>query len=115
MSNRAVISSIAFSTASNFRKRIRPKHCGSVQYDSDTSVTIGWGLHGVIDNIPPIPQAAQTDANYPDIPLYQGSRPIFTDYNLEDGTISFELTAHRNAKASTSEALFSYRTYKNAD
>lgn len=22
-------------------------HCGSVQYDSDTSVTIGWGLHGV--------------------------------------------------------------------
>lgn len=27
-------------------------HCGSVQYDSDTSVTIGWGLHGVIDNIP---------------------------------------------------------------
>lgn len=90
-------------------------HCGSVQYDSDTSVTIGWGLHGVIDNIPPIPQAAQTDANYPDIPLYQGSRPIFTDYNLEDGTISFELTAHRNAKATTSEALFSYRTYKNAD
>lgn len=90
-------------------------HCGSVQYDSDTSVTIGWGLHGVIDNIPPIPQAAQKDENYPDIPLYQGSRPIFTDYNPETKTISFELTAHRNAKAETTEALFSYRTYKNAD
>lgn len=90
-------------------------HCGSVQYDSDTSVTIGWGLHGVIDNIPPVEQAAQTDENYPDILLYQGSRPIFTDYNLEDGTISFELTAHRNANVDTSEALFSYRTYKNAD
>lgn len=90
-------------------------HCGSVQYDSDTSVTIGWGLHGVIDNIPPVEQAAQTDENYPDILLYQGSRPIFTDYNLKDGTISFELTAHRNANVDTSEALFSYRTYKNAD
>ena len=90
-------------------------HCGSVQYDSNTSVTIGWGLHGVIDNIPPIPQAAQKDENYPDIPLYQGSRPIFTDYNPESGTISFELTAHRNANAHTSEALFSYRTYKTAD
>lgn len=29
-------------------------HCGSVQYDSDTSVTIGWGLHGAIDNIPAV-------------------------------------------------------------
>ena len=89
-------------------------HCGSVQYDSATSVTIGWGLHGVIDNIPPIPGAGQIDTNFSDEALHQGSRPIFTDYNLADGTVSFELTAIRNEKTQTTEALFSYRTYKNA-
>lgn len=46
------------------------------QYDSDTSVTIGWGLHGVIDNIPAfVPDQARKnlDANYPDIALKQGA------------------------------------------
>ena len=73
-------------------------HCGSVQYDSDTSVTIGWGLHGVIDNIPAfVPDQARKnlDANYPDIALKQGCRPVFTDYNMAAGTISFELTPVR--------------------
>ena len=94
-------------------------HCGSVQYDSATSVTIGWGLHGVIDNIPAVVPAANLtihDTNYPDIALKQGSRPVFTDYNPEAGTISFELTPVRNMKNMGSpDALFSYRTYKNAD
>ena len=93
-------------------------HCGSVQYDSDTSVTIGWGLHGVIDNIPAfVPDQARKnlDANYPDIALKQGCRPVFTDYNMAAGTISFELTPVRNQMNSDSpDALFSYRTYKNA-
>ena len=89
-------------------------HCGSVQYDSDTSVTIGWGLHGVIDNIPSL-APGQTDKNYPDIPLKQGSRPVFTDYNMENGDISFELTPTRNKlNMHSPDGLFSYRTYKNA-
>ena len=93
-------------------------HCGSVQYDSDTSVTIGWGLHGVIDNIPAfVPDQARKnlDANYPDIALKQGCRPVFTDYNMAAGTISFELTPVRNQmNLDSPDALFSYRTYKNA-
>ena len=93
-------------------------HCGSVQYDSDTSVTIGWGLHGVIDNIPAfVPDQARKnlDANYPDIALKQGCRPVFTDYNMAAGTISFELIPVRNQmNLDSPDALFSYRTYKNA-
>lgn len=93
-------------------------HCGSVQYDSDTSVTIGWGLHGVIDNIPAVVPAENltiSDANYPSIALKQGSRPLFTDYNMAAGTISFELTPVRNMmNMGSPDALFSYRTYKNA-
>ena len=94
-------------------------HCGSVQYDSDTSVTIGWGLHGVIDNIPggvPAEMVTVHDPNYPNIVLKQGCRPVFTDYNLAAGTISFELTPSRNTlNAGSPDALFSYRTYKTAD
>ncbi len=94
-------------------------HCGSVQYDNATSVTIGWGLHGVIDNIPAtVPDAVRKglDTNYPEISLKQGCRPVFTDYNMVTGTISFELTPVRNTlNMSTPDALFSYRTYKNAN
>ena len=94
-------------------------HCGSVQYDSATSVTIGWGLHGVIDNIPgyvPADKITVSDKNYPNIALKQGSRPVFTDYNPTTGTISFELTPVRNQMNSKSpDALFSYRTYKTVD
>ena len=94
-------------------------HCGSVQYDSATSVTIGWGLHGVIDNIPGVVPAEKLtihDGNYPEIALKQGSRPVFTDYNPTTATISFELTPVRNQmNMGSPDALFSYRTYKTAD
>ena len=86
---------------------------------SATSVTIGWGLHGVIDNIPGVVPAEKLtihDGNYPEIALKQGSRPVFTDYNPTTATISFELTPVRNQmNMGSPDALFSYRTYKTAD
>ena len=91
-------------------------HCGSVQYDSDTSVTIGWGLHGAIDNIPAVAASTLRDPQFSSIELKQGCRPVFTDYNMAAGTISFELTPARNKMNMASpDALFSYRTYKTAD
>ncbi len=86
-------------------------HCGSVDYFNSNSVVIGWGLHGVIDNIGAYaPEGTISDIGYDD--LRQGVRPIFTEYDMENGTIAFELSVTRNPLISTSEALFSYRTYK---
>ena len=88
-------------------------HCGSVQYDSDTSVTIGWGLHGVIDNIGAFaPEGTIGDIGFEDLRI--GSIPVFTDYNAKDGKITFELSGTRNAKMQSHEGFFSYRTYKTA-
>ena len=112
--NTAVISNVidGLALSTNGKYHIA-SHCGSVQYDSATSVTIGWGLHGVIDNIGAFaPQGTIQDAKAGFDDLRQGSRPIFTDYNEKDGTISFELSVTRNPKYSSPDALFSYRTYK---
>lgn len=88
-------------------------HCGSVQYDDDTAVVIGWGLHSVVDTIgAQAPQGTISDTGYED--LRQGSRPIFTEYDMTTGEITFELYADRNPLIQTHEALFSYRTYKTA-
>lgn len=88
-------------------------HCGSVQYEDDTAVVIGWGLHSVVDTIgAQAPQGTISDAGYED--LRQGSRPIFTEYDMTTGEITFELYANRNPLIQTHEALFSYRTYKTA-
>lgn len=86
-------------------------HCGSVAYDNDNAVVIGWGLHGVVDGIgAAAPAGTITDKGYED--LRQGSRPVFTEYDLEHGTITFELYATRNPLIQSHEALFAYRTYK---
>ena len=88
-------------------------HCGSVQYNSDTSVMIGWGLHGVVDNFGAmVPEGTMKDAGFED--LRQGSRPIFTDYDLSADTVTFELSGTRNPNEENPEAFFSYRTYKTA-
>ena len=86
-------------------------HCGSVDYISETSVVIGWGLHGVIDNIGAYaPEGTISDEGYDDLRI--GSRPIFTEYDMENGEITFELSVTRNANIENSEGCFSYRTYK---
>lgn len=86
-------------------------HCGSVQYNSDTSVMIGWGLHGVIDNLGPmVPEGTMKDAGFDDLRI--GSRPVFIDYDPAADTITFELSGTRNPKLESGEAFFSYRTYK---
>lgn len=88
-------------------------HCGSVQYDSDSSVVIGWGLHSVVDSIgAQAPQGTISDAGYED--LRQGSRPVFTEFDRSTGEITFELYANRNPLIQSHEPLFSYRTYKTA-
>lgn len=90
-------------------------HCGSVVYFNGNSVVIGWGLHGVVDNIGAMaPEGTIADpAGYAD--LRQGSRPVFTEYDQDNDTITFELYATRNPKVQSHEALFSYRTYKTAE
>ncbi|MCD8230263.1 MAG: aryl-sulfate sulfotransferase [Clostridiales bacterium] len=89
-------------------------HCGSVDYFNSTSVVIGWGLHGVIDNLGAyVPEGTITDAGYDD--LRQGSRPVFTEYDMENDSITFELSVTRNVNITSSEAMFSYRTYKTAE
>ncbi|MBR3245410.1 MAG: aryl-sulfate sulfotransferase, partial [Parasporobacterium sp.] len=56
-------------------------HCGSVQYDDNTSVVIGWGLHGVIDNFGPfIPEGTMKDAGFDDLRI--GSIPVVTEYDM---------------------------------
>ena len=88
-------------------------HCGSVNYWSDSSVLIGWGL-----NIP-------IDTNKPVIANYGwafGDHPVFTDYNEKTDTISMELSVVRSegrtkkidAELVENGSLYSYRTYKNA-
>lgn len=86
-------------------------HCGSVQYFNENSVVTGWGLHGVIDNIGAMaPEGTITDAGFDD--LRAGSRPVFTEYDMAGGNVTFELSVTRNANFQGHEALFSYRTYK---
>lgn len=88
-------------------------HCGSVDYFNENSVVIGWGLHGVIDNIGSMaPAGTVTDQGYED--LRAGSRPVFTEYDMENDKVTFELSVIRNANFTGHEALFSYRTYKTA-
>lgn len=60
-------------------------HCGSVIYANENSVVIGWG------------------------------RPVFTEYDAANDTVTFELTGTRNPNYSSHEAFFSYRTYKSAE
>ena len=90
-------------------------HCGSVEYKNVNSVVIGWGLHAVVDNIGPfVPDtAAPTDPSYG--PLHRGDRPIVSEYDMANAEVTFELSARRNNNVKSSEALFSYRTYKTAE
>ena len=82
-----------------------------MDYFDPTSVVIGWGLHGVIDNIGKFaPQGTMSDIGFED--LRMGSRPIFSEYDMDQGEITFELSAQRNPLFEGHEALFSYRTYK---
>ncbi len=114
--NTAVISDVINGTDLNQKtdKYHIASHCGSVQYNSATSVTIGWGLHGVIDNIGPMaPEGTIGDKGYAD--LRQGSRPVFTDYDPSADTVTFELSLTRSPLEENSEGLFSYRTYKTAE
>lgn len=86
-------------------------HCGSVDYFNENSVMIGWGLHGVIDNIgAQAPEGTIGDKGYAD--LRQGSRPVFTEYDMENDIVTFELSVTRNPNIISHEALFSYRSYK---
>ena len=86
-------------------------HCGSVQYDSDTAVMIGWGLHGVIDNLGPfVPEGTISDIGFDDLRI--GSIPIFTEYDMANDMVTFELSGTRNPNEENHEAFFSYRTYK---
>lgn len=88
-------------------------HCGSVDYVNENSVVTGWGLHGVIDNIGAMaPEGTISDAGFDD--LRAGSRPIFTEYDVANDKVTFELSAVRNANYTGHEAMFSYRTYKTA-
>ncbi len=92
-------------------------HCASVDYWSDTSISIGWGLHMPVDM--GMPAAAQFG-------WAKGDHCIFTDYNPAQGTVSLELNikcspAHeqRVSDGVTGGAMFAgitgaYRTYKNA-
>ncbi len=89
-------------------------HCGSVDYFNDNSVLFGWGLHAVVDNIGAFaPHGTMSDIGFED--LRMGSRPVFTEYDMENGEISFELYVTRNPLFAAHEGLFSYRTYKTAN
>lgn len=89
-------------------------HCGSVDYFNRNSVLIGWGLHGVVDNIGPFaPHGTMSDIGFED--LRMGDRPVFTEYDMENGEITFELYVIRNPKFVAHEGLFSYRTYKTVE
>lgn len=89
-------------------------HCGSVEYHADQAVVIGWGLHGVVDNIGAMaPAGTISDIGFDD--LRQGVKPIFTEYDMENGAVTFELSCTRNPLVHSAEGLFSYRTYKTVD
>lgn len=86
-------------------------HCGAVNYFNDTSVLLGWGLHVIIDGLgADVPYGTFSDQGYED--LRQGSRPIFSEYDMENGELTFELSASRNPDYESHEWFFSYRTYK---
>ncbi len=86
-------------------------HCGTVEYQDDTAVIIGWGMHAVVDALGAyVPEGTMSDAGYDD--LRQGSRPIFTEYDMTTDTITMELTVSRNSNSEESGELFSYRVYK---
>ena len=88
-------------------------HCGSVQYENDNAVVIGWGLHGVIDNFGPmVPDGTMKDAGFDDLRI--GSIPVVTEYDMANDKVTFELSGTRNPNEVNSEAFFSYRTYKSA-
>lgn len=89
-------------------------HCGSVYYQSDSSVVIGWGLHAVVDMISDVyPEGSAADIGFAD--LRMGSRPIVTEYDLNQSAVTFELSVVRNANYTDHDALYSYRTYKTVD
>lgn len=93
-------------------------HCASVDYYSDTSISIGWGLHMPVDT-PGNAQAAAHGWAY-------GDHCAFTDYNPVQGTVSLELStlpsdAHSQRVADNAlkgyrwqNSTAVYRTYKNA-
>ena len=86
-------------------------HCGSVDYFNENSVLIGWGLHGVIDNIGSFaPEGTISDIGFDDLRI--GSIPVFTEYDKANDMIVFELTGYRNPLVQSHEGFFSYRTYK---
>ena len=85
-----------------------------MQYDPDTAVMIGWGLHGVIDNIGLFaPEGTISDKGYDDLRI--GSIPIFTEYDMTNDTVTFELTGSRSPLTESHEPFFSSRTYKTAE
>lgn len=111
----AVISDVINGTDMNQKtdKYHIASHCGSVDYFNENSVVTGWGLHGVIDNIGAMaPEGTISDQGYAD--LRAGSRPVFTEYDMANDKVTFELSVIRNANFTGHEALFSYRTYKTA-
>ena len=59
------------------------------------------------------PEGTIGDKGYNDLRI--GSRPIFTEYDQENDTVTFELSADRNPLCQSHEAFFSYRTYKTLD
>ena len=93
-------------------------HCASVDYYSDTSISIGWGLHMPVDM--GMPAAAQFGWS-------KGDHCIFTDYNPQTGTVSLELNVmpsaaqqQRIADGVTTGNMWAgitgaYRTYKNSN
>lgn len=86
-------------------------HCGAVNYLNDSSVLLGWGLHVIIDGLgADVPYDTFSDQGFED--LRQGSRPIFSEYDMESGELTFELSATRNPDYESHEWFFSYRTYK---
>ena len=91
-------------------------HCASVDYYSDTSISIGWGLHM------PVAMGQPAAAQYG---WAKGDNAIFTDYNPQTGVVSLELSinlspAHQQrvddgvSKSNFGGSTAAYRTYKNA-
>lgn len=98
----------------DYAKYHNASHCGSVDYFNKNSVLIGWGLHAAIDNIPSVagPFVGIDDGKHFQ-KLKQGDRAVFTEYDMESGKITFELSGDRNKMLLDSwEGFFSYRTYK---
>ncbi|MEN8905743.1 MAG: aryl-sulfate sulfotransferase [Clostridiales bacterium] len=77
-------------------------YCGSVEYQSKTSVVTGWGMNFLLDADP------STNGMI--------THPQVSDYNPVADTITFELCASRSIYSPANEPLFfSYRIYKNVD